>query len=237
MYKKETLIPVAHHTLGMPNDKSADTIAFMNEYTDASSVSDFVSSQNWNEDAGRVERVLLGEPTEEDTQYLESKLGSLGHKKDSRSAIQYAEELLRGWVIEDVLRTELASQGLPVELSGEDKEREFLEETTADADLVLQNDGNTTHIEVVSDYTGFWKRTGNADLRDNKFNQIKSHDETLLLGIDFDSNTVFVVDPETVPSDYMQSHPYWNKPAYRLDVSATPFVELPELPNQISELL
>lgn len=220
----------------MASDKSQEVIDFLESHTHQS-VDEFVRSNGWNEDPGLVKRVLNGNATDDDIEYLNSKLGSLSHKRDSRSAEEYGAELIRGWVIEDLIADKLRSAGISVSLSGKDKNREFLEETTADADLVATVNGVKTHIEVVTDYGGFWQRTGNADLRDNKYNEIQNHTNTLVLGIDFDNNSVFVVNPEETKGEYMQSHPYWNKPAYRFDVSDIEFVPLSEVGSKMKTAL
>lgn len=220
----------------MPSDKSKTVLDFFNSHY-SGSVSAFVKSKSWKENPDMIERVLNGETSEDDIEYLEDKLSALSHKRDSRSAQEYGEELIRGWLIEDILADKLQSGGVSVSMSGEDKNREFLEETTADADLVATVNGKTTHIEVITDYSGFWQRNGDADLRDNKYNQIQNHKNTLILGLDFENDSVFVVNPEEMDPEYLSSHPYWNKPAYRFDASNLNFVPVSKVGSEVQNRL
>lgn len=230
----------------MTSEKSEQVISFLKsqyEVEDSQPVDEFefikvfIEEQTWNENSELISRILIGETHEEDENYIEEKLGSLTHKMDNRSAVEYGEELVRGWIIEDLILEEFNSLGIPVKLSGEDKNREFLEQTTSDADLVTEVDGEITHIEVVSDYTGFWQRSGDADLRDNKYNKLQEHENTIILGIDFDSNEVFAVDPEEINGEYMEVHPVWHKPAYRLDVSDVAFTSMEEVGQKMKQIL
>lgn len=220
----------------MASDKSQTVLDFFNAHY-SGSVSAFVKAKGWKEDPQMIERVLNGNPTSDDITYLENQLSALSHKRDSRSAKQYGEELIRGWLIEDILADKLNDGGVSVSMSGEDKHREFLEETTADADLVATVNGTDTHIEVITDYSGFWQRNGDADLRDNKYNQIQNHPQTLILGLDFENDSVFVVNPEEMNPEYLSSHPYWNKPAYRFDASNLEFTPVEKVGNAVQNSL
>lgn len=112
------------------------------------------------------------------------------HQKDKRTASGYAIDLIIGWLIEDAILASLLLRGIPVKLQGSDNQRDFLNQNELETtpDLLIEN----TQIEIVSDWTDYWMRTGNADLRDNKFKKLVQ-EEAYLFGMSPISGMGFLI--------------------------------------------
>lgn len=180
----------------------------------------FLQEFNWDINIGRVVRVLTDNINSEDIQYFNNQLGHLSHKKDWRTPSEYAAELIRGWLVEDVVYTILNRHPqISVSHKGEDMSREFLQETTADSDLTGTISGSVIDIEIVSDFTEFWSRNNAIDLRQPKYNKISNNAEKYLLGVDLINNTFCFVNPTTIETTTFDTHPVWEKPATRIHIS------------------
>lgn len=220
----------------MSKVKNAREVISLVESETNLSIQDFIKQSNWEEEPELVENTLRGNVTDEQEEYLQSKLSGLSHKRDSRSAEEYGRELLVNWLLEDVIVSILENDStITVNRSGEDANREFLENTTADPDLEVSIGAEEYLVEIIVDYTGFWKRSGNIDLRDNKYNHLQKSTNGLVMGIDFDDNTVFIDKPSVLNSEYLNHHPVWNKPAYRGNESEVEFTDFSELNEELKE--
>ena len=91
---------------------------------------------------------------------------NLPHHKDTRTPVQYATDLIIGWLSEDAIITALNNRGCFATGIGTDRERNFLkdDQITHLADIETP----TQLIEVVFDYTNHWVTHNKLDLRDNK---------------------------------------------------------------------
>lgn len=160
---------------------------------------------------------------------LYSILRSCGHHRDSRTLIEYAQDLICSWLIEDYIISELKNNNLAIELSGEDRERKILKsrKISTNSDYFISFNGKKAYIELANDFTGFWHRTGKYDLRDSKFNHLKEMaklaDKSLILGIDFKNHLFFLIDVCS-PEIEVKSIPYhfiYRKPAFSISIPKT----------------
>jgi hypothetical protein len=99
---------------------------------------------------------------------------NLPHNKDNRTPLQYATDLIIGWLSEDAIIKMLPQ----AELIGADKTRDFLTKET----ISHSADINTPNgkIELIFDYTNHWSKANKLDLRDNKLDYLKQNNITLL---------------------------------------------------------
>ena len=129
---------------------------------------------------------------------------NLPHHRDTRTPIQYATDLIIGWLSEDAILIALNNRGCFATGIGSDRERNFLKDgqITHLADI----ETSTQIIEVVFDYTNHWVTQNKLDLRDNKKEHLESNN-IVLLGVAPRANKAFVL------SDY-QDFVYGDIPAY-----------------------
>lgn len=154
-----------------------------------------------------------------------SNLLSCKHNKDCRSLMQYAQDLVCSWLYEDYLMSELSKNGLKVMLSGEDRERKILKniKVNSNSDYMVTINEKTAFIELVNDYTGYWYKKGQCDLRDDKFihikNGIKMANFSFLLGIDFKNMQFFIININNAKNiTYTNYHHAYHKPAYSINL-------------------
>lgn len=146
-------------------------------------------------------------------------LNTCRHNRDKRSIEEYAQDLVSSWVYEDTLRNQLV-KNFDIILSGSDKSRNILpnSKVSTNADYIINWGGSKFYLELVNSYGDYWKRTKKLDLRDNKFEQLKSK-QALLVCIDIYYKDFFIIDL-SIHFDlfkYIKKHKPWgNKPAYQL---------------------
>lgn len=176
---------------------------------------------DWKLDTDLVVNVLDGTPTEEQRLFIKSQLHNLSHHRDSRSAYEYGQELITNWLFEDIIALILCQDSeLQITKTGKDSNRTFLSNPTADPDLTVTFQNTDYEIELVADYSGFWSRNGVIDLRDAKFDKILNTENSMLMGVDFESSETLIGIPEQMEVSYTESHPFWNKPAHRVTVES-----------------
>jgi hypothetical protein len=99
---------------------------------------------------------------------------NLPHNKDSRTPLQYATDLIIGWLSEDAILKMIPD----AQLIGADKTRNFLTKETISHTADIQTPTKT--IELIFDYTNHWSKADKLDLRDNKLDYLKQNNITLL---------------------------------------------------------
>ena len=164
---------------------------------------------------------------------------SCGHQKDGRSYLEYAQDLVASWVVEDYFRQMLLDAGCEITAAGADRERRLLPNirVSASSDFRIRLDGREIPVEFMCDYTGYWARSGKIDLRDSKFEKLK-REGALFLGVDAKGGRAILLDfrreaPEAV---YIPSHrPYGFKPAYSIPCPKEKF--FPLSPQRLSQEL
>jgi hypothetical protein len=98
----------------------------------------------------------------------------LPHNKDNRTQLQYATDLIIGWLSEDAIVKMIPD----AQLIGADKDRDFLTKETISHSADIQTPNKK--IEVIFDYTNHWSKADKLDLRDNKLDYLKQNNITLL---------------------------------------------------------
>ncbi len=102
----------------------------------------------------------------------------LEHNRDSRSPLQYATDLIIGWLCEDAVVKILDNRGVVATQIGSDRERNFLTKTaiTHGADIQIED----SKIELLFDFTNHWSQKDKLDLRDNKYKYVIDNNIHLL---------------------------------------------------------
>lgn len=165
-------------------------------------------------------------------------LKSCLHNKDSRSPLEYARDLVASWIFEDTIVQKLNAAGLSTTLAGTDQNREILATTNVSAcsDCTIAFNGRHRHLEIMSDYTGWWENTGHMELRDAKYAKL-SCEKALFLGICTNSQKYILLDfSHQINARYIPSHrPYGGKPAYSINIDRAALQKL-SVPTLIEEL-
>lgn len=192
----------------------------------------FLATEYSDEKGALFRNLLSGELSDEEAEAVKEKL-DLYHLRDRRTPVQYAVDLVLGWVIEDALINFIEEEtSLTPKRASADRQREFLprKEIEATPDLFFEDQrGKEVYIEVATDYTGFWAREDKCHLRDEKYTRVKEEDG-LLLGIDTENEQFFIFPVEEVPVTYIKSHyPYGGKPAYEIDLESVEFHRFSQL--------
>lgn len=150
------------------------------------------------------------------------------HRRDSRTAISFFQDLICSWLFEDIVLLNLKKEGLDISLDGCSARKIMPDkDITAESDFILQYNGLSYHIELVQDYTGFWKREKLCDLRDNKINKIKEQN-SILLGIDMINKKFFIYSNANIENQgkFVKYHPIFKKSAFRLNLNSFSFEKL-----------
>ena len=138
------------------------------------------------------------DPAAKTLEYLDEQCGSLSHFRDRRSGPEYAADLILGWLVEDaVLRHISGTKGGAI-LAGHDRFREFLpaKKISTQPDILLTTKDGPRLLEVFADWTGHWRKVGEMDLRDGKFDRLVQ-EEALMLCLAPRSQEGFVIDFRT----------------------------------------
>jgi hypothetical protein len=152
-------------------------------------------------------RILKGELNKVETDQLFAKL-DLQQYKDRRNEYNYAIDLILGWIVENfVIFFCEVENSFELTLVSSDKDREFLPVNEIDAgpDFKLTNEHYNIFIELVQDFTSFWKTNRKCHLKDDKIIRLEEK-EGLLLGIDIVSDKFFI---ESVKLFSFTSMPKW----------------------------
>lgn len=173
-------------------------------------------------------------------------LKSCRHNRDSRTEIEYAQDLVCSWIFEDYLLLNLRLNGLDVELSGADCERKILRSSSVSSksDIVVKENNKKIYIELVNDYKGYWLKNNKVDLRDDKYLHVKNlslgDNKSLLLGIDFCNKKFFLFDIDNNQDvRYEAFHYAYRKPAYSINLKNTIYHDFSfkEICNEVKRYL
>lgn len=144
---------------------------------------------------------------------------SCKHHADKRTPLEYAQDLVASWLVEDSFLRMLNSQGLSAQFHGADRSRKILSnvKTTTSSDFLVSFNGNKRKLELMNDYTGYWKKHHILHLRDNKFLKMQK-ENSLFLAVSMTDKTYALFDfKEDINFQYINSHfPYGGKPAYAI---------------------
>lgn len=163
----------------------------------------FIDKQNKKE---IFSDVINGNSSSKTVEYLSKRLGDkkFNFIRDRRTPMEYGEDLILGWIAEDVCLEAFKKIGLHVSLQGVDKEREFLSprdvKTNADLSVGLsENFGDfkrdipQRRIEFIYDAGQFWKKYNSCHLRGDKFNKIKD-EGAIIFGVSLVDKEAFYFD-------------------------------------------
>lgn len=148
---------------------------------------------------------------------------SCRHHRDNRTPLEYAQDLVASWLVEDSFLEVLNSNGLCAELDGADHNRRILANvrTSASSDFIVSYNGCSRKLELMNDYTGYWARTGSLDLRDSKYQSLTT-EQSLFLAVSITTKEFALYDfSEEIPARFIPSHyPYGGKPAYQISITS-----------------
>ena len=200
------------------------------------SARELIILKKWDEDVDLCMNILDDEVTPKNKEYIESVLGYAHHRRDKRSSLEYACDLMVGWIIEDSVVEILNDIGYNTSLNGADKHRKLLLDPTTDSDLKVYLNSKEILIEQVNDFTGYWKKTMHVPLRDNKYKHLIA-ENSLLFGIDFKNKLFFMLNVAKTKANYIPYHIPFSKPAYAILITTTDFYELNEVEFVLSKIL
>ena len=154
---------------------------------------------------------------EEHDKKLEKLLPGTAHHRDARSLKEYAESLIRNWLVEDLVYYILKSYKLNVKREGSDSKRQLLEgKSVSGAPDLKVEDKKNLWIEVIASYTPYWEKQGVYDLRDKKLIGLKNKskdDPTVVLGISVHNGQFFMqsIDSSIETLDETEWEKFGNK--------------------------
>ncbi len=153
---------------------------------------------------------------------------SCHHHRDNRTPLEYAQDLVASWLVEDSFLKVLNTNGLYTKLDGADHNRKILANvrTSASSDFIVSYNGNSRKLELMNDYTGYWARTGVLDLRDSKYKSLKA-EESLFLAVSVTTKDFALFDfSDEIKAKFIPSHhPYGGKSAYQIDITKETMLE------------
>lgn len=166
--------------------------------------------------------VLKGNETELYKAYPETykNLMTCSHHSDKRKMMDYGKDLVASWIMEDSVQQKLKETGLMINKAGADRERIVLPNSkvssSSDYDVFYQ--GIKRKLELLCDYSDYWKREKRCHLRDKKYPRAcKTH--SIVLGIAKDSY-LLINDISMYQHKYIESHPpYGDKPAEEITLT------------------
>jgi hypothetical protein len=137
----------------------------------------------------------------------------LTHNRDNRTQLQYATDLILGWLCEDSVVKILNNKGIMANHAGSDKDRNFLQQEaiTHGADIETPE----LSIELLFDFTNHWQQHDKLDLRDNKYKHIVEN-KIHLLGIAPRTMTAVHIRPDEMPEFKYGEIPAYGKNGYTL---------------------
>ncbi len=164
---------------------------------------------------------------------------SCTHNRDNRTPMQYARDLVASWLFEDYIVSKFNELGYNLYLSGKDKERKILKNTKvgSDCDLIFEYNNRLYNIEVINDYSNYWKKNKKIDLRDFKFNKLLLTNSILLAISILDKTFTLIPIALNLNAKFIEFHfPYGGKPAYQIDINDIEFKEF-KITNIINDLI
>ena len=138
---------------------------------------------------------------------------------DERRPMEYAKDLIIAWIFEAYVMENLKKQGLRVYRNGGDKDLSILSQkkVSTDSDFLVEG----RRVELISNYTDYWKRNNCFELRDSKLQHLKDR-KSLVLGVstNYDYYLLINFNNRNVRSDYIESYkPFGGKPAQRVYIT------------------
>ena len=150
---------------------------------------------------------------------------SCAYAADKRTPMQYAKDLVMAWLFEAYVMENLKNQGLHVYRNGGDKDLTILSQKRVNTDSDLLAEGR--RVELISNYTSYWKRNGCFELRDSKLSHLQ-REKALVIGVSTNYDNYLLIDfSKPIKSEYIDSYePFGGKPAQRIYITDSMKVEL-----------
>ena len=148
---------------------------------------------------------------------------SCRHNADKRTPMEYAQDLVASWLVEDSFFKVLNHGALRVDLGGTDSQRKVLSKSKVktNSDFFVHYHDKSLKIELMNDYTGFWDKYHKLHLRDDKFVRMKNGGCLLLAVSTVNKNHALFDFNKGFNAKYIPSHrQYGGKPAYELEISS-----------------
>ena len=182
---------------------------------------------------------------EEHDNKLAKLLPGTAHHRDSRSLKEYAESLVRNWLVEDLIYYILKGYQLNVKREGSDSKRQLLEgKSVSGAPDLKVEDKKNLWIEVIASYTPYWEKQGVYDLRDKKLQGLKNKskdDPTVVVGVSLHNKSFFMqgIDSSLETLDETEWEKFGNKYTTKVKFpGGTPNLQpLNALPNKVLNIV
>jgi hypothetical protein len=161
-------------------------------------------------------------------------------RTDTRNKLQYYQDLVAGWIYEDIVRAVIEKQDkdLKIELNGADSAREVkVRKVTNDADYKVIYKGKELLLELVMSHTGSAERDG-LNFRNNKRSHLVEQGakvlviETHALDRYSASNCQALILDKQALCDYRPNF-MWNKPTDFISTKYRRFAPISMLSNII----
>ena len=124
-------------------------------------------------------------------------LTSCKYAKDKRSIIEYASDLINNWLFEDTIVDGLKQKGINIRLSGNDKNREILNQKMVGCipDTIIEFQGQHVYMEIIRNTTNYWERTDNiTSLRGKKLEHLVETKSLCLCVVTKNPKTYAIID-------------------------------------------
>lgn len=151
--------------------------------------------------------------------YKEYKDADLERFLYGKTMNQYLNTLIRGWMSEDFV-FEILKINYNVKLANKDAEREFLFNnpfSLQELDLKIVPEifwEDDINIDVMSDFTGYFKKKGSVSLNFEKYNKFKENDYLIVL--DILNSKMAILHPKTLKAEKMYGKQMKNQYKYEM---------------------
>lgn len=166
--------------------------------------------------------VLKGDEAELNKAYPETyeNLMTCSHHSDKRKMMDYGKDLVASWIMEDSIQQKLTETGLMINKAGADRERIVLpnSKVSSSSDYDVFYRGIKRKLELLCDYTDYWRRKKLCHLRDGKYPQTcKTH--SIVLGI-AEKSFLLINDISMYKHKYIKKHrAFGYKPAEEISLT------------------
>lgn len=130
---------------------------------------------------------------------LTTHLNARTAKADNRTPYQLAKETALSWIVEDLWRRWLESQGFSVALSGCDGTRDFtaVTQTKPRPDLTITKNGKTWYVEITVNWGTYIADNNKQTLRQRKLENLQAYNG-ILLTTDLHGQRYFVAKAQDI---------------------------------------
>ena len=152
---------------------------------------------------------------------LRASRNDLKHQRDRRTPLEYAIDLILGWISEDVQYEILNMNGFSVSMAGKDSDREIRpgKFVSATADFRISfNSNEKINVEFMVDWLNHWGINNECDVRDHKVNRL-AYQGGVFLGINPANATCLLHNFRESGLEgwrHKTNHPKWGKPTWTM---------------------